>query len=559
MVTKEVPPLDARILIIDDDESGNAGLVRLLKTTGFQHCVAVSCPVKAVGQLLEINPDIVLLDLHMEPISGIEVLKRINDLMEPGTRPPVIMLTADTSPDAKHEALAAGVSDFLPKPLDAVEVILRIGNLLTSRELYQRCQLYSNGLARLIEKRTAQLQERTIDLENTLEELKQTQHQVIQQERMRALGTMASGIAHDLNNGLSLILGYGDMLLADKEAVPAGTEVESYLKEMVLAARDNAELVKRLREFYRPADAREPRQAVNVNELIDQALSLTAPRWQSQADDKGASIKIKKDLDDVPNIAGSPAELREVLTNLIFNAVDAMPRGGRLCFRTRCRGKTVRLQVSDTGTGMTEEVRRNCLEPFFTTKGEKGSGLGLAMSYGIIRRHGGRIAIQSVLNKGTVFTIHLPVPKGEIRAPEEEFERTVPALRVLVVDDHPGIREIVSAYLAEDRHTVETAADANEALEKFRRSHFDLVITDRAMPEINGDHLAASIKELRPQEPIIMLTGFADLIHANGGPSRHVDLVMSKPARLDDLRRAILEVIPESEISAAPEPLARFV
>jgi signal transduction histidine kinase len=558
MVTKEVPPLDARILIIDDDESGNAGLVRLLKTTGFQHCVAVSCPVKAVGQLLEINPDIVLLDLHMEPISGIEVLKRINDLMEPGTRPPVIMLTADTSPDAKHEALAAGVSDFLPKPLDAVEVILRIGNLLTSRELYQRCQLYSNGLARLIEKRTAQLQERTIDLENTLEELKQTQHQVIQQERMRALGTMASGIAHDLNNGLSLILGYGDMLLADKEAVPAGTEVESYLKEMVLAARDNAELVKRLREFYRPADAREPRQAVNVNELIDQALSLTAPRWQSQADDKGASIKIKKDLDDVPNIAGSPAELREVLTNLIFNAVDAMPRGGRLCFRTRCRGKTVRLQVSDTGTGMTEEVRRNCLEPFFTTKGEKGSGLGLAMSYGIIRRHGGRIAIQSVLNKGTVFTIHLPVPKGEIRAPEEEFERTVPALRVLVVDDHPGIREIVSAYLAEDRHTVETAADANEALEKFRRSHFDLVITDRAMPEINGDHLAASIKELRPQEPIIMLTGFADLINANGGPSRHVDLVMSKPARLDDLRRAILEVIPESEISAASEPVTRF-
>ena len=558
MVTKEVPPLDARILIIDDDESGNAGLLRLLKTTGFQHCVAISCPVKAVEQLLEINPDVVLLDLHMEPISGIEVLKRINDLMEPGTRPPVIMLTADTSADAKHEALAAGVSDFLPKPLDAVEVILRIGNLLTSRELYQRCQLYGNGLARLVEKRTAELQERTIDLENTLEELKQTQHQVIQQERMRALGTMASGIAHDLNNGLSLILGYGDMLLADKEAVPAGTEVESYLKEMVLAARDNAELVKRLREFYRPADAREPRQAVNVNELIDQALSLTAPRWQSQADGKGASIKIKKDLDDVPNIAGSPAELREVLTNLIFNAVDAMPRGGRLCFRTRCRGKTVRLQVSDTGTGMTEEVRRNCLEPFFTTKGEKGSGLGLAMSYGIIRRHGGRIVIQSVLNKGTVFTIHLPVPKGAIRAPEEEFERTVPALRVLVVDDHPGIREIVSAYLAEDRHTVETAADANEALEKFRRSHFDLVITDRAMPEINGDHLAASIKELRPQEPIIMLTGFADLIHANGGPSRHVDLVMSKPARLDDLRRAILEVIPESENSAAPEPVARF-
>jgi signal transduction histidine kinase len=558
MVTKQVPPRDARILIIDDDEIGNAGLVRLLKTTGFEHCVAVSCPLNAVAQLLEINPDIVLLDLHMKPISGIEVLKRINDLMEPETRPPIIMLTADTSADAKHEALAAGVSDFLPKPLDSVEVILRIGNLLTSRELYQRCQLYSNGLERLVDRRTAELQQKTMDLENTVAELTQTQHQVIQQERMRALGTMASGIAHDLNNGLSLILGYGDMLLADKQAVLAGTETESCVNEMVLAARDNAELVKRLREFYRPADAREPRQAVNVNELIDQALGLTAPRWHSQADNKGATIRIKKDLDDVPNIAGSPVELREVLTNLIFNAVDAMPRGGRLCFRTRCRGKTVRLQVSDTGTGMTEEVRRNCLEPFFTTKGEKGSGLGLAMSYGIIRRHGGRITVESALNKGTVFTIHFPVPKEAIRPPVVEFERPVPALRVLVVDDHPGIREIVSAYLAEDCHTVETAANANEALEKFRESQFDLVITDRAMPEMNGDQLAASIKELRPQEPIIMLTGFADLIHASGGPSRHVDLVMSKPARLDDLRRAILEVLPDGEISAGPGSVVQF-
>jgi signal transduction histidine kinase/ActR/RegA family two-component response regulator len=494
----------------------------------------------------------------MEPISGIEVLGNINDVMAPPIRPPVLMLTADTSPEAKHDALSAGVSDFLPKPLDSVEVILRIGNLLASRELYQRCQLYSDGLERLVDKRTAELQQRTLDLENAITELRETQHQVVQQERMRALGTMASGIAHDLNNGLSLILGYGDMLLSDKTMIPAKSEAETYLNEMVLAGRDNAELVKRLREFYRPADSREPRQPVNLNELIDHALALTTPRWQSQADNKGATIKIKKDLDDVPNIAGSPAELREVLTNLIFNAVDAMPKGGKICFRTRARRKTVRLQVSDTGTGMTEEVRRNCLEPFFTTKGENGSGLGLAMSYGIIRRHGGRITIESALNKGSVFTIHFPVPKGALKPLEVEYDKEVPALRVLVVDDHPGIREIVSAYLAEDRHIVETAANATEALEKFRLGEFDLVITDRAMPEVNGDQLAESIKEIKPKGPIIMLTGFADLINASGGPSRFVDLVLSKPARLDDLRKAISEVMPidwpttrESSLDAA--------
>ncbi|HZE13411.1 MAG TPA: response regulator, partial [Chthoniobacterales bacterium] len=203
MSFKEVPPRDSRILIIDDDEAGNAALVRLLKATGFQHSTAISCPLNAVERVLEINPDIILLDLHMQPISGIEVLKRINDLMSPIVRPPIVMLTADTTPDARHDALAAGMTDFLSKPLDPVEVILRIGNLLTSRELYQRCQLYNDGLERLVDKRTAELQRQTLNLEETLDELKETQNQVIQQERMRALGTMASGIAHDLNNGLS--------------------------------------------------------------------------------------------------------------------------------------------------------------------------------------------------------------------------------------------------------------------------------------------------------------------------------------------------------------------
>ena len=376
--------------------------------------------------------------------------------------------------------------------------------------------------------------------------------QLFQAQRLEAVGLLASGIAHDLNNGLSLILGYGDMLLSDKENVPPGSMVETYLQEMVLAGRDNAELVKRLREFYRPADTREPRQAVDLNELIDQVLTLTAPKWQAQADARGATIKIRKDFCDIPFIAGVPDELREVLTNLIFNAVDAMPKGGRLCLRTRGKRSMIRLEVSDTGTGMTEEVRRNCLEPFFTTKGEPGSGLGLAMSYGIIRRHGGTIAIESTLNKGTTFSISFPVPKEALQPSEEESERSVRPLHVLVVDDHPGIREIVSAYLAEDRHVVETAGDATEALKKFRADRFDLVITDRAMPETSGDELAASIKEIEPLRPVIMLTGFDDLIEANGGPSRNVDLVLNKPARLGDLRKAILEVMPEKRASAHP-------
>jgi signal transduction histidine kinase len=540
------PPANrtARILIIDDEVASASALTRVLTQAGYTDCTAITDPAVAAKRVLDFNPDLLLLDLHMEPISGLDVLGRINDVMSARTRPPVLVLTGDTTPEAKHDALSAGATDFLAKPLDPTEVILRIENLLTTRKLFQQCQVYSEGLERLVDKRTLELQKRTTDLEKAIEELQETQQQVIQQERMRALGTMACGIAHDLNNGLTVILGYGDMLLSDLEQFPHKSNARNFLQEMVLAGCDNAKLVERLREFYRPRTVREHRQGVNLNELVEQAISLTAPRWQSEANADGATIHINKDLAEIPLVPAAPQELREVLTNLIFNAVDAMPSGGELCFRTHVSGKRVRLDVSDTGTGMTEETLRSCLEPFFTTKGARGSGLGLAMSYGIIRRHGGKITIKSKVDQGTTFSIFLPVLKEAMPPESVEAHQTLQALRVLVVDDHAAIREIVSAYLAEDQHIVETAASAHEAMEKFRANVFDLVITDRAMPEVSGDELAASIKELQPREPVIMLTGFADLINETGDRSKNVDLVLSKPARLEDLRKAILEVMP---------------
>jgi signal transduction histidine kinase len=536
---------NARILIIDDEENSAQALLRILEQAGYGSCTAITDSSHAAKQILDLNPDLVLLDLLMEPISGLKVLDQINDMMSPRTRPLVLVLTADTSQRAKHDALAAGASDFLSKPLDSIEVLLRIENLLTSRKLNHQIQLYSEGLERLVDKRTLELQRQTANLEKTLLELRATQQQVIQQERMRALGTMACGIAHDLNNGLSIILGYGDMLLADLERFPIDSKARTYLQEMVLAGCDNAKMVERLREFYRPRATREHRQAVDLNNVIEQAISRTAPKWQSEADAAGATIHVNKDLDEISLICGTPDELREVFTNLIFNAVDAMPQGGRIFFRSREVGKHIRLEMSDTGIGMSEETLRNCMEPFFTTKGKRGSGLGLAMSYGIIRRHGGSIEIKSKPNKGTTFTIYLPVPEDVIEPTDVEVEATVDPLRVLVVDDHAAIREIVSAYLAEDRHTVETAADAREAMTKFHSSRFDLVITDRAMPETSGDELAASIKQVEPNKPVIMLTGFADLLTETGRRSENVDLIVSKPARLEDLRKAILKVMPK--------------
>ncbi len=539
-----------RILIIDDEERSALLLARIVENAGYAICITITDPSIAIERFTQIAPDLVLLDLHMRPVSGLDVLAAINGLLQPRLRPPVLVLTGDTTPQAKHEALAAGATDFLSKPLDHAEVLLRIKHMLDARALYQKCQIYSQGLELLVEERTAELQKQASALEKKLSELRETQHQVIQQERTRALGTMASGIAHDLNNGLSLILGYGDMLLLEEEKFPPGSKERSYLEQVVSAGRDNAQMVNRLREFYRPCAVREDRQAVDLNEIVTQAISLTAPRWRSEAEAGGTSIRIKNDPGKIPLVAGAPAELREVLTNLIFNAVEAMPCGGSIRFQTRRRDGFVRLAVTDSGIGMTEDTRRRCLEPFYTTKGDGGSGLGLAMSYGIIRRHGGTIHVESCLNQGTTFVINLPIPNEPIAPTVRGVQKTVRPLRVLVVDDHEGIREIVSAYLAEDRHIVETAGSAREAMEKFRAHQFDLVITDRAMPEINGDELAATIKRISPHKPVIMLTGFSDLTNDLGAPAENVDVMISKPARLDDLRKAILEAMPPPQKQA---------
>ena len=551
-------PLDAdkgaRILIVDDERLSAQYLARILEMAGYPICITLTDPTQVVERFAQINPDLMLLDLHMEPLNGLEVLRRISRIIPPELRPPIVVVTGDTTAEAKHEALQAGATDFLSKPLDCVEVQLRIKHLLHSRRLFQQCQIYSYQLEGLVEQRTAQLQKQTHDLELAIDELKETQQQIIQQERLRALGTMASGIAHDLNNGLSLILGYGDLLLEDEVRFPKGSQEHRFLDQIVRAGRDNATLVKRLRNFYRPRATKEDRQLVDLNELTRQAIALTEPRWGAVAEAGGATVRIETEFTEIPQIAGSPAELREVLTNVIFNAVDAMPSGGRIRFRTRREADRVLLQVSDNGMGMTAETKQRCLEPFYTTKGESGSGLGLAMSYGILRRHGGSITIESKLRKGTTFTFALPIARAETPLTTNRTEDPLRRLRILIVDDHPGIREIVSSYLAVDGHIVEAAASGREALDRFCNAEFDLVITDRAMPDINGHALAAAIKRIKPRKPIIMLTGFADMVLAPDEVTSNVDLMLTKPARLDDLRDAIRKVMPEPAPQAGASP-----
>ncbi|MEO5738438.1 MAG: HAMP domain-containing sensor histidine kinase, partial [Variovorax sp.] len=296
---------------------------------------------------------------------------------------------------------------------------------------------------------------RNVELQTALADLKTTQQHVIQQERLRALGQMASGIAHDFNNALVPILGFCELLQIRPEILADRPKALSYLDTIQTAAKDAASVVSRLREFYRADKGHKPFAPVNLKHLLEQTVTLTRPKWKEQAQAAGVNIEVALDLDPVPPIAGEESALREVLTNLVFNAVDAMPAGGTLTLRTRHHVNTAVIEVADTGTGMTEEVRQRCLEPFFSTKGEHGTGLGLSMVFGIVQRHSGSLDLRSEPGKGTTFSIKLPLMDAIVGDTAViETPKAQRSLRMLVVNDEAPVRDTLSAVLMIDGHDV---------------------------------------------------------------------------------------------------------
>jgi CheY-like chemotaxis protein len=331
-------------------------------------------------------------------------------------------------------------------------------------------------------------------------------------------------------------------MIRHPETLDDRDKVTRFITMMNTAAKDAANIVSRLREFYRQRDEGEIFFSVNVNQLVEQTISLTHPKWKAQTLANGITINIKTDLHPVPTIAGNEAELREVLTNLIFNAVDAMPDGGAITLRTHSDANRVILEVSDTGVGMTNNVQDRCLEPFFSTKGDMGTGLGLAVVFGIIQRHEGTIRFDSEPEQGTNVIIHLPVlAKPQAEKVAQESSHPIHPLHVLLVDDEPLVRESVAAYLTIDGHTVETATNGREGLEKFHTGRFDVVVVDWAMPEMSGDQLAAAIKQIAPTKPIILITGFGQL-NEGGKPPEGVDCVVSKPITWVAFQEALASV-----------------
>jgi signal transduction histidine kinase/ActR/RegA family two-component response regulator len=370
---------------------------------------------------------------------------------------------------------------------------------------------------------------------------------VMQQERLRALGQMASGVAHDINNALSPVALYTDSLLEQEDRLDA--PVRNYLQMVQRVVADVTATVSRMNDFSRKRAPQMALAPVNLNDVARQALDLTRARWSNMQQEKGIVIAAKTDLAaDLPAAMGIASEIREALTNLIFNASDAMPTDGTLTIRTRAIGGErpthVVLEVSDTGTGMDEETRRRCLEPFFTTKGERGTGLGLAMVYGMIQRHSADIEIDSEKGKGTTIRL-IFLARADAAGVTAEAKAAVPAkspLRLLVVDDDPSILDSMCDVLKLEGHEVVAANGGKEGIEAFRSrlgsAPFATVITDLSMPHVDGHQVAKAVKEMSPSTPIILLTGWGRKISGDGEIPVNIDCVLAKPPKLAELRAA---------------------
>ncbi len=394
------------------------------------------------------------------------------------------------------------------------------------------------------------------ELQRAYDDLRRSQQSAMQQERLRVLGQLASGIAHDINNALSPVALYTDALLEREPGVSArGRE---YLKTIQRAIEDVAETVARMREFYRPLQPQVVLTHVSINLLVQQVIDLTRARWCDQPQHRGIVIQFETHLAaGLPPVLGAEAEIRDALTNLIFNAVDAMPEGGRLTICTKelpAQGNVTEagracVEVSDTGVGMSEETRKHCLEPFFTTKGERGTGLGLAMVYGMVQRHGGDLHIESELGRGTTLRLAFPAAAAAMtaigRAPE--LQALLRRLRVLIVDDDPIVMESLRDSLLADGHFV-TAADGGQAgIDAFiaaeqRGEPFAIVFTDLGMPNVDGRKVAATIRAASPTTPIVLLTGWGQRLASERDVPAEVSRLLSKPPKLRELRAALAEL-----------------
>jgi GAF domain-containing protein/CheY-like chemotaxis protein len=512
---------------------------------------------RQVARVLAVEHLVVL--LHDELTGALEVVMRLRDGIrqdgEPRHYPPhtaglsgIVLDTGRpirtddyTSACLRRRVVPAPGSAELPHWLG---VPMKAGNqVLGVLVLRSRDRAFTDADQRLLSSiadlaalalRSARLyEERT----RAFSELRAAQDQLVRTEKLRAMGEMASGVAHDFNNVLSAILGRAQLMLTRVE----DPKLRQWIHVIERATLDGARTVRRLQDFTR-IRRDHPVVPMDVNQVVQQTLEATESSWRQESRSRGIEIDVVTSLAaPLPEISGDPAELREALTNLVLNALDAMPGGGTLALSTRESDGHVEVTVRDTGTGIPAAIRHKIFDPFFTTKGPKGTGLGLSMTYGIIARHGGRISVESEEGHGATFRLIFPISDTADERPSVPPPIAVraPSLRCLVVDDEEAVATVLGDMLLAEGHRVDVVDNGQEALERFREAQFDLVLTDLAMPGMSGWEVARAIKDVRTTACVVLVTGFGVELSGEDLRKNSVDLVLAKPVRLQDIESAV--------------------
>ena len=399
----------------------------------------------------------------------------------------------------------------------------------------------------------AQAEKHVKELSHYISEQERIREQFSQMEKLSALGELASGVAHDFNNTLAGILGRAQLLQRtnDPEKIKRGLDI------IIKTAEDGAKTVKRIQDFARQRRDHDF-ELVSVDQILMDASEITRPRWKNCAEASNIHITVDLQIGSNAMVMGDDSELREVLVNMVFNAIDAMPEGGTLTLTTRTDGESVIIKVVDTGVGMYPEVRSRIFDPFFTTKGKAGLGLGLAVSFGIIRRHGGNIEVESQYGKGTEFRITLPLARIAEKA-VAEVEQVAPSLsqsspnvavsreerqrtRLLVVDDEDFVRDLLGEILEGENCEVYLAESGSEALSVFSQLEFDGVFTDVGMPGMSGWELAREIRDLNTNIPIAVITGWGEAVGSNEQKAAGVNWVVAKPFTADRIVELVHDI-----------------
>ena len=477
-------PTQARILVVDDEPANVRLLERMLAEAGYRQVKSTTDSRQVLGLYGEFQPDLILLDLMMPHLDGIAVIQQLR--IPDDVFLPVLVLTADATSDAKTRALEAGAKDFLTKPFDRLEVMLRIRNLLDTRRLYLDLDRHNRSLEQIVAERTQRL---------------------VQSEKVATMGSLLAGVAHELNNPLAIVMGQAHLLRN-------GAREPALIRraEKILAGADRCARI--VRNFLALARQRPPeRKAVALNSIVEEAIELLG------YDLRTSNVEITLNLgDDVPVVWADGHQIHQVVVNLVVNAIQAMrpmETERRLAVTTRVAGEPARIfiEVADSGPGIPADVQARIFEPFFTTKPQgEGTGLGLSLCRRTLEEHGGTITVQSAVGHGATFRLELPVVACPAPVAEDAASQSLPPVAgkaILIVDDEADIAATLAEALQGDGHQVGIADNGAMALEMLERRAYDLVLSDTKMPKLDGEHFYAEVERRFPQlrRRIVFVTG----------------------------------------------------